>query len=61
MLAYVKHAEDGSVRLSKEEVDALKEMFEFLLTSRRLEAGWSDASRERYARFSALRRDLLRD
>ncbi len=36
-------------------------MFEFLLTGRRLEAGWSDASRERDARFSALRRDLLRE
>lgn len=50
---------DGSVTLTAAEAADLKELFEYLLTGRRLAAGWSADSQARYVRFTELRRKLL--
>ena len=52
---------DGSVTLSAPEVADLKELFDYLLTGRRLAAGWSADSQARYMRFVGLRSKLLAD
>lgn len=44
-----------------DEVADLEELFDHLLTGRRLDAGWGSASRARYLRFMELRRELVGD
>jgi hypothetical protein len=50
---------DGSVTLTATEATELREIFDYILTGRRLEAGFSSESHDRYARFVSLRRELL--
>jgi hypothetical protein len=57
----VQRQPDGSVIISADEVADLKELFDYLLTGRRLAAGWGSASQARYMRFMELRRKLLAD
>ncbi len=48
-----------SVVLSPAEAADLRALFDYLLTGRRLEAGFSADSQARYLRFVALRRALM--
>jgi hypothetical protein len=50
---------DGTVTLTATEATDLKELFDYLLTGRRLEAGFGADSQARYLRFVALRRALM--